>query len=55
MIGIAVAQKGQSFIVGAVGAATFFGACILAIGRTIKKKTTNAIIKKVIIVLMKNP
>ena len=55
LIGMLVKQKGHSLVVGAAGASIFLGACILAIGRTMKKKTTRAIIKKVIIVFMKRP
>ena len=46
LIGMLEKQKGHSFVVGAGGT---FGACILAIGRTMKKKRTAATIKKVII------
>ncbi len=54
-MGIAVAQKGQSLVVGAGGAATFFEACDLAMGRTTKKNSTAAIMRKLIIVLMNRP
>ena len=54
LIGILVQQKGHSLVVGAAGSATFLGACILAIGPTTKKKTTKAIITKLMIVFMKS-
>ena len=57
--GIWVLQNGHSLVVGAAGGGTGFlassRACSLAIGRTIKKKTTAAIMRKLIIVLIKTP
>lgn len=55
LIGIEVAQRGQSFVVGVAGTAAFFGPCIRAIGRTIRKNTAAAIIKKLIMVFMNTP
>ena len=58
LTGICVEQKGHSFVVGAAGTTVYFAfwrALICAIGRTIKKNTTAAIIIKVMTVLMKVP
>jgi len=60
LMGIVLKHRGHSLVLGAAGAAA--AACFAAsrsrifpIGRTIKKNTTAAIIRKVMITLMKKP